>query len=275
VTSWPPAVGGGDVEGPTTSTNASGGIVTVTASATANVKGAYAALLSSTGMDYDGLLVMSGMQTTNVSYLLDVAVGAASSEVILVDDLSQGAQNNLTEWFYIPVQIPSGTRIAARCQCSTLSSTMRVACVGVKGGWFAPPPGGSVVTWGAATSDSGGTPVDAGASAATFGAWAQLVASTAEAVKAVCLRTTPAGNNAAPSTGQWVLQLGVGGAGSEVAVLNVPFLTGTAADNFGPMVQLWFPCSIPAGTRVAARVMSSVTDATDRIVDVVAYGLEC
>ena len=266
----PLAVGGGAVEGPTTT---SGGIPTVSAAATANTKGAYTQLVASTGFDYDGLLVMYAAVSANVSYLLDVAIGAAASEVIIAGDIHTSWQNNIPQWFYIPRPIPAGTRIAARCQSSTLSSQMRVSAVGVKGGWFAPSGGGDVVTLGANTADSGGTPIDAGATANTFGAWVQLAASTTSDIKGMCC-TSGGINNATPTTGQGLLQIGVGAAAAEQPVLELPFQMGTAGDNYGPLPHLWLPCSIPAGSRVAARWMSTVTDATDRIFDVVAHGWE-
>ena len=266
----PLAVGGGAVEGPTTT---SGGVPAVTSSATVNTKGAYTQLLASSGFDYDGLLVMFAVVSTNVSYLIDVAIGAAASEVLIAENLHASWGNNIPQWFYIPRAIPAGTRVAARSQASTASAQVRMSVVGVKGGFFAPQGGGDLVTLGANTADSGGTPIDAGATANTFGAWAQLAASTANDIKGMCC-TAGGINNTTPTTGQGLLQIGVGAAAAEQPVLELPFQMGTTADNYGPLPHLWLPCSIPAGSRVAARWMSTVTDATDRIFDVVAHGWE-
>ena len=93
-------------------------------------------------------------------------------------------------------------------------------------------------------------------------------------VKAMALKVGGI-NNTTPSVGGGVFQIGFGAAAAEVPVLAVPNRMGTALDNYGPMPDFWFPCSIPAGSRVAARWMSTVTDATDRICDIIAYGLEC
>jgi hypothetical protein len=58
------------------------------------------------------------------SWLVDIATGAASSEIILIPDILVGAQTasdvitpQLAGPF--PVDIPVGTRLSARCQCST------------------------------------------------------------------------------------------------------------------------------------------------------------
>ena len=245
----------------------------MTSSATVNTKGAYTQLLASSGFDYDGLLVMFAVVSTNVRYLIDVAIGAAASEQIIAGDLHASWGNNIPQWFYIPRSIPAGTRVAARSQASTASAQVRMSVVGVKGGFFAPQGGGDIVTMGAAAGTSGGTAIDSGATANTFGAWVQLTGSTTDDIKALCC-TSGGNNNTTPTTGQGLLQIGVGAAAAEVPVLELPFQMGTTADNYGPLPPFWLPCSIPAGTRVAARFMSTVTDAVDRVMHVVAHGWE-
>lgn len=270
---FPLAVGGGSSSGTTTSNNVTSGVRALSASATANTKGAWLELIASTAEDFDRLLVMFSQATSNVSHLLDVGIGAAGSEVVIAPDIHTSAGNNASEWFEVPRSIPAGTRIAVRNQCSTASSQLRVGVVGSKGGWFTPQGGGDIAAYGAATADSGGTSIDSGATANTFGAWVQLTASTGADVKALAVRTGGK-NNVTPTTGQGLLQIGVGAAAAEVGLFEVPFQIGTTRDNFGPMPPSWFPVSVPAGSRLAARWMSTVTDATDRQMDVVAYGWE-
>lgn len=270
---FPLAVGGGSCSGTTTSNNVTSGVRAVAAAASANTKGSWVELIASTAEDYECLLVHFAAATSNVSYLLDIGIGGAGSEVVIVSDVHTSIGNNSSEWFVVPRSIPSGTRVSARVASSTLSSQLRCAVVGIKGGWFTPQGGGDITTYGANAADSGGTPVDAGASANTFGAWAQLTASTGADLKGIAVRTGGV-NNTTPTTGQGLLQIGVGAGGSEVGLFEIPFNMGTTIDNYGPMPPLWFPADIPAGSRLAARVMMTVTDATDRVMDVVAYGLE-
>ncbi len=270
---FPMAVGGGSCSGTTTSNNVTSGVRAVAAAASANTKGAWVELIASTAEDYDCLLVHFAAATSNVSYLVDVGIGGAGSEVLIVENIHTSIGNNSSEWFSIPRAIPAGTRISMRCASSTLSSQVRGAVVGVKGGWFTPQGGGDITTYGANTADSGGTSVNAGATANTFGVWSELTASTPADIKALCVRTGGV-NNTTPTTGQGLLQIGVGAGGSEVGLFEIPFNMGTTIDNYGPMPHFWFPADIPVGSRLAARVMMTVTDATDRVMDVVAYGLE-
>lgn len=270
---FPLAVGGGSCSGTTTTSNATSGVRAISAAASANTKGSWTEIIASTAEDYECLLFMFSAATSNVSYLVDVGIGGAGSEVAIVSDIHTSIGNNSSEWFSIPRAIPAGTRISVRVASSTLSSQVRAAVVGIKGGWFTPQGGGDVTTYGANAADSGGTPVDAGASANTFGAWAQLTASTGADIKAIAIRTGGV-NNATPTTGQGLLQVGVGAGGSEQPLFEIPFQMGTTIDNYGPMPHMWFPADVPSGSRLAARVMMTVTDATDRVMDVVAYGLE-
>lgn len=270
---FPLAVGGGSTSGTTTSNNVTGGVRTTSASATAHVKGAWNELVASTAEDYDCLLFMFGQVTSNTSHLIDVGIGGAGAEQVIVADLHTSQGNNTSEWFTIPRAIPAGTRIAVRSQCSTASSQFRSAVMGVKGGFLYPQGGGDIVTMGAAAADSGGTSIDSGATANTYGAWVQLAASTTGDLKAMTVRTGGK-NNTTPTTGQGLLQIGVGAAAAEVGLFEVPLITGTALDNYGPCPSFWFPVDVPAGSRIAARWMASYTDATDRQMDVVAYGWE-
>ncbi len=269
---WPPAVGGGETSGPSSSNTGADQVTAVAASASTNTKGSYVTARTLTA-DVDGLLIGYSVATANVRSLIDIAVGGAGSEVTVVEDLHYSAAAGLTQWFYVPVSAPSGTVVRARHACSTGSTTAHVAIHEVKGGWFVPPPGGGCVTWGADATDSGGTLLDAGAAANTFGTIVQLSASTANDVRAVCI--VMGGNaNTAPTGANFAVRILVGGSGSEVEIATVGFRASTNADAYGPLGCSWLPCSIPAGSRVSARLASGSTDATDRTCDVVVYGLE-
>lgn len=248
--------------------------VTITASATAHTKGSYAELIASTSFDAAGLLIMYTAASADLSYLLDVAIGAAASEVIVVPDLLFCAEDRLTSWFFLPCEIPASTRIAARCQCSTGSSAMRVRAMPMSGGFYLPRSLGQVVTYGADSGSSGGTAIDAGASANTFPAsYTQLVASTSEDLAALAINL--GGNlNGSTADAAFEIEVAVGASSSEVVALNVVLYSGSATDVQGPEPGgFWFPCSIPSGSRLSARMRASTTDATDRVTDLVVHGL--
>jgi hypothetical protein len=107
---------------------------------TANTKGSYAQITAGTSNDIAGFMLMFDTQgqstpSTNhvVDWLVDLAIGGSGSEVIFLPNWLQIAYcwsaknyfaNGVTP--YIPMQIPAGTRIAARAQCNTNASPERV-----------------------------------------------------------------------------------------------------------------------------------------------------
>lgn len=93
--------------------------------ATTNTKGAYSQLIASTTKDYLGFIAsidsLDAAGTGFPSWLVDIAVGSAGSELIIVPNLV--CSRTQVASFpnpapILPVSIPGGTRISARCQCT-------------------------------------------------------------------------------------------------------------------------------------------------------------
>jgi len=181
---------------------------TVTADGTtAHTKGAYAELIASTAYDAFGITVaIAGLGTaasTNTRSLVDIAVGAASSEVNIIPNLICGQAG---QWasasfgpatYFFPLYIPAGTRLSARIQSLALSDTATV-CVWlnqfqVPGKWY----GQRVTAYGVNTATSSGTSHTHGNS--SYATTTQLTASTTNPVKylqfGVDLLTDTTGNN--------------------------------------------------------------------------------
>ena len=101
---------------------------TITAHATPHTKGSWVSVVASAPFDVTWLGVTTSDSThvsaTNTGQLLDIGVGAAASELVLIANIPSGfsALTVLTgsggskgiAWF--PVEIPSGTNISARMQ---------------------------------------------------------------------------------------------------------------------------------------------------------------
>jgi hypothetical protein len=104
---------------------------TLTASASANTKGAYAQLIASTAKRSVCMVVCIGQTgAIDQKFMVDIATGAAASEVVLVSDLGIWYSNDQVTVGTIAIMIPPATRIAARCQCNvTGSKVCRIAIV--------------------------------------------------------------------------------------------------------------------------------------------------
>lgn len=247
---------------------------TVTASVTTNTKGVYTELITSTGYDADGIMITLQQNSGTVGALMDFAIGAAGSEQIVMANVIIGQVTRLSTYVFIPISLPAGSRVAARVQATASGQAFAIATHLYRAGLWGPPPGGTIVTFGADTSDSGGQVIDPGAVLDTYGAWAQLSASTGQDIAGIYLMVANR-QNAAPTdqATNFYLQLGIGAAASEVVIWGPIRFSSSSVGTYGPLPPVWFPVSIPAGSRLAARARAGTTDATDRLFDLVVYGL--
>lgn len=232
-----------------------------------NTKSAWVELIASTAFDAGGMILAVIHSSTDRDTLIDVGVGAASSEIVIASNLcfAGGAR---TQLFPIPITIPAGTRIAYRFQCPNSAATMNATVMMLADGSYI----GRIDTYGANTADSGGVSIDPGATANTVGAYSELASSLTYDVKGFLLGI---GNqdNTGRTACQWLAQLGIGAASSEQVIMNNIFLACVGFHNVWPMLigPIWMP--LPAGSRVAMAAQCSITDATDRLFDAIFYGL--
>lgn len=246
----------------------------VTANAAANTKGNYAQLIAATSFEADGILIMLDDCAAGVDYLLDIAVGAAALEVVLLSNLIvTGGTGSIVYGghYYFPVKIPKGTRLSARCQASTGSSVVRVSALLFSQGVMPGETMNIIRSYGPDTTDSGGVSVDPGATINTKGAYSQITASTSLSAKFLTLAI---GNqlNTVRSSQSWLVDIAVGGVGSEqVIVPNLIFNCSTSPDIVVPQVYNMIPVSIPVGSRLSVRAQSDGNDATDRLFDALLY----
>lgn len=109
---------------------------------TANTKGAWTQLVATTSQSIDTIYVMVGQnadttRTATATAALDIGIGASSSEFAMIPNLFMrwtttldGPQINIGP---LPCYIPSGSRIAARAQCTDNVAGDRTMDVGILG----------------------------------------------------------------------------------------------------------------------------------------------
>lgn len=245
---------------------------TVTAGAV-HVKGSWVQLSASTPHAAKAIVVVIGNGSINVRVLVDIGVGAAGAEVVVVADICHGitnqAQHDQTA-IYIPIGVAAGVRLSMRLQASTGSATRTCAVYLIEGDSDA-----AVVTLGAVTSTSNGTALDCGGTADTKTAWVQVSASLASDTEYLVLVVS--GRGAGPSstgiTADYAIDVGVGAAGAEAVVwADVPVSvanSGLGTDTVFSPLSFGVALVIAAGSRVAVRAASTTTNTTLRIIDVV------
>lgn len=239
-----------------------------TAHASNNTKGNYAEISSSIPHGSTGIVIHGALATAG-DMLMDLAIGGAGSEVDIFPNLLVSAISAVSFSVFVPLALPAGQRLSVRCQHTTGGTAMSVEVTLIGGGGSAMQ---RVETCGATTADSGGIAVDPGGSINTKGAYSQLIATTAFAYKHVIL-ALGGRNNSANGSANWLVDIAVGAAASEVVIVGDLRLRSDAAHDLVMPPYFSFPCDIPAGSRIAVRAQSSNADATDRLIDAVLYGV--
>lgn len=248
--------------------------ITLTSGA-AHTKGSWTQLVASTTgpVAWLAIQVQPGTVTAPIGLLFDIGVGGAGSETVVIPNLFLGnsASNPTAAVTYVvPFNIPAGSRIAARCQDNVGSGTMVISVQTLAPGGDGFSGAGRIEACGPDTATSRLAQVDPGGSAGTKGTYAQLIASTSFAYRWLLFAAGHA-RNAAASTTTWRIDLAVGASSSEQIIIPDIF----AAVNTGTdyeMITFGVPYAIAAGSRIATRASASITDATDRIVNVAVWG---
>lgn len=229
---------------------------------TANVPGAWGGvtLLSRA----DGLRLLPDWSSNTIhDRLFDVAIGPAGSEQIIYEaghfciTGSTIFDRLMSQDILIPLSIPAGERVSIRSQASV---------AGVLAGpyWITPAPTGLPV-YGRSTllaadrAASRGIAVLTNATAATWGPWTQVVASTPHRILALDAHI----GRFTPTASMYLhMEIAIGAAGAEKAVYS-PAEIGGVESSSGSVSQRYFhiPVDIPQGERVAVRVMAQAAGA--------------
>ena len=262
---------------------------TITANGSANTKGSWTTIISSTTLAGNGLLIqLEGQQpTTSVAtcLLVDIGIGSAGNEVVICPNLAVNitCYTNLmavgVAHYYFPIGLPAGTRVSARYQGARTDNTLnaRVDVLGSGTGYVAGT--GTLEAWGPDTSASKLVELDPGGTANTKGSYSQLIASTARKSREITLCFVNPDNDSsgtAQTRKMWSVDFAIGAASSEqIIVPDVQIGRGWSL-NHGPHT-LRLPITVPAGVRVSARCACTVNTSSPttaiRKIGVAAYGL--
>lgn len=238
---------------------------TLTAGNPASTEGSWAELIASTTFDITELRLQILPQNTFRAYLIDIGIGAGGSEVVLVPNLYVDWTQGIGTVVHLNLSIPAGTRIAARCQCDSASSIVRVAGQVIGKGFLPSSPLAKFTAYGVDTGTSLGTVIDPGGVAHTKGAWSEITASTTSDIRQLTV-SIGINANAAPANGEFLFDIAIGAGGSEQVLLpNLGIWATGTGDYFTPVFYPSIDINIPTETRIAGRAQSTITDATDRL----------
>lgn len=253
---------------------------TITAGSPAHVKGSWTQITSSTTHPAKGItLLLNDVDIfgylNQYGYLVDFAYDGIVNPTYLAKDVAVnvgGASRYNGFNFYLPYTLPAGSDVRARVQSSQANATLEVAVYLHDFSWPNISSFQRSETYGAVSGSSTSTQLDPGGTAHTKGSWTQLTASTTSPIRWLVVNMGIL--NPAARIANWAVDVGIGGSGSEVVILpDLLMIANAAADDADPKIY-HFPVTIPEGTRIAARCMSSTTDATDRLIRVQVIGVD-
>lgn len=229
------------------------GFTSASSGASVNTVGSFVQATASTAAD-SGLLMVwnqSAINATDNGFMMDIALGAAGAETIIVQNLALGGTGYFTNGFGfpIPVRIPAGSRLSYRMRAGTASRSASPVFV-LQSLPLQHMLPASVDVIGSSTATSHGTALG-GAS----GTYTQMTASTSQSYQAMLIVPSTAG--AAGSNANFQLTLAIGPAGSEVDIgsLNaIQATNGTIGPNTqGPQHPALLTGHIPTGSRLSIK----------------------
>jgi hypothetical protein len=236
------------------------------------VKGSWVQLIAATANDICALQVlMSGTANTTNNQAIDIGIGGAGSEVVLIPNLIQFSNNipNSERTPILPIVIPAGTRIAARAQALNASESAFISIRTWDGSFTQMEGYAGVDAIGADLVNITGTAVAGSASAFTKSAYTQITAATARDYSGFFFNMLPSALSSGNNT---YVDIAVGAGGSEVIIVpNHNFgaiNVGAGGSRFG--LPFFMPTPIPAGTRLAARFQ---TEAGSKTFACIIYGV--
>ncbi len=257
-------------------TTASSRGVQVTAGGTANSKGSWATI-GTTTFEYNSVLVFltqSGSTTAGDS-VWDIAVGSSGNESIIAADLrcnDRKGPQSLVAVYNLPIRVKAGQTISARCASTTVSNSYWALIVGLHSSIAQASFSQCIALY--TPSSSRGVTIDPGGINNTKGSWAQLIASVPQEVGAILLGVGANADVTRTTASRIFVDLGIGAASSEYVILpDLATSFDATTDNPLPSVIGPLPLQLKSGVRLAARAQSNNATSGDRTIDLAVWGL--
>ena len=254
----------------------SGEVAPQVTAGSANVKGSYVELTSSLPQDITGFSIFIMASTAGVegAFLLDVAVGAAASEEVIVSNLQFGSLENSDNFavnIFMPIRIANGERVSTRCQSSNAGGVaLRVSIVYHTNnyGMYSQSYSRALGAVNLSTSEPFGK-LDPGGAANTKGVWTDISGALSRDYNAVMFYSSSTNDDITRASCTWLIDVAISADSIFGTIVENMYSGGHANhDGFGSYSPLLIPISLASGTSLYGRAQCSITDADSRIVTV-------
>lgn len=245
-------------------------------SGSSGVEGAWVETFASTPFDAFGINVSIAplLNATN-NRLFDIGIGASGSEQVIVKDLICGNRADAEMYHaYLPLKIPSGSRLAHRSLAGANSQGSFVGMTLVGGGFQGHQASCSrCQTLGeVATSAPGGTQIDPGGTAGVKGGYTDVPASTTTLFHGRWLGIGLDNKvNLSRADANWLVDIAINVAGTRYNILENIHIASDVNQSMQPDFIGPFPLAIPAGAQLSVQAACSITEATDRLFGIILY----
>ena len=248
--------------------------------AVAHTKSAYTELIASTAFDAYLVVVTlcnNSVANGNSATLLDISIGAAAAETVIIPDLMAGFVGDLSvafpRYYIFPLYIPAGSRVSARTQ--SVRTTGSVTClIQLYGGpgdpdkwWY----GQHVTAYGPNAATSAGVSITPGGSGAE--GTAVSVGTTSAAHGCLVLGIQGISTDVAWAAQAYHFDVGIDTSSTSWLVQDAYYAVSTGNEQIGQGGPPWWPifARIPSGTVIVVGAESSA--ASPDVLSCAVYGV--
>lgn len=241
-------------------------------SSTNNTKGSWKEVIPST--EFDAILsvtIITGSYAGDHREMFDVGIGAAGSEVAIIENIYISAKyHGIGHNILLPIIIPAGSRISIRRQANTGTSSSRC--------WITPIATTFTYqslqvcdTIGAVTAATTGTLIDPGGTADTYGNWVELSSAAEKNYSQIIMAVGGYTDLSRTDWHYWYIDIGIGDTPADNIIANSIFCCAQTYYSL-PYPNIFnLPLSIPKGEKISVRSKCSSNTSGNRYIDVILY----
>ena len=228
--------------------------------------------VAETAEDYCGLNILIIRATANPgnNSMVDIGIGASGSQQIILNNYLISCQYVNGATLFLPIKIPSGTKIWVRGQSNEASGAdLYVGVVGMSGD-FLYSSYQVCTAYGATEGTTKGVVMSVDETVDTKGSYTEITAATERDIKHLII------NGAWPyitttANREHLIDIAVGSEGNEIDIISNLFFWSWAGDVAWPS-HYEIPIFIPAGSRLSGRAQQSYTD-SGYAIELILHGL--